>query len=124
MPDDPTRQVRINWADRNGRTCNNCVGQLGHTTDQVSTFTIEGVTTQSSWYTFDTSKQQGFSIDATSSISKFWFTVTSGGHTDVENQGGVGFVIQDVVMLAVSSCQSGSDIKLDVAVGSKVDSLY
>lgn len=121
MQEDATRKVTISWSDRNGHACNGCSGRLSHTPDQVSTFTASGLTTQSLWYSFNnpTANQQGITISAATSISKFAFQVVAGGHTQVEDQGGVGFAIQDVVMLAVTSCDAGNNnMKLDIAVRS------
>ncbi len=119
MQEDTSREVHITWSDRNGHACNGCSGRLGHIADQVSTFTVGGLTTESLWYSFSntSTNQQGLVINEMTSISKFMFRVVAGGHTQVEDQGGVGFAIQDVVMLALSSCDAGNDIiKLDIAV--------
>lgn len=119
MQEDPTRKVKLLWADRSGLGCTQCSSQLGHTPDQNSTFLTGDTHITSLWYSFSNTGNQGITINAKSSISKFWFQIDEGSNRLIENQGGVGFVIQDVVMLAVSSCKTTTGLKIDIAVGAK-----
>lgn len=103
--------------DRDGDECNNCSKQLGHTADQVSTYVAYGIETKSVWYSFNRTTTDFLNLNQNSSISKFWFEIDEGrNNTRVEDQNGVGFEIQDMVMLADSSCRDDFNFTLDIAV--------
>jgi hypothetical protein len=43
-------------------------------------------------------------VDPKSGVSKIWFTATEKGRTKTYDQDGVGFVVQDTLLLGNSSC--------------------
>lgn len=122
MQEDPTRKVSLKWANRKNQTCSNCSSSLSHTTNQASQFITDNGKTQiqSLWYSFDSPSTQGFTISDSASIGKFWFEIQEGNNKIVEDQNGIGYGLQDMVMISVTSCESSSGLKLDVAVCSLV----
>jgi hypothetical protein len=56
------------------------------------------------WYSFNMTETQCPLVDPFRGLSKVWFTVTEKGSTSTYNQGGVGFAIQDTLLLEESSC--------------------
>ena len=75
------------------------------------------------WYNVGPPSDNFTVVDAATGISKFWFEVdegSGGATTTVEDQGGVGFAVQDVVMVANSSCvvESTSTAHIQIAVSS------
>ena len=73
---------------------------------------------QSTWYSFNKTADSFITFDDTQSISKFWFEIDEGGKTQVEDQDGAGYALQDVVMVANTTCykDGGPDISMDIAV--------
>ena len=79
--------------------------------------------TSAVWYSY--AEDAGYiRVDEVSSASKIWFEVTEGESTRTEDQTGIGFAIQDSVLLSNSSCTpQGQDpntfpqeVKIDIAV--------
>ncbi|KIK56946.1 hypothetical protein GYMLUDRAFT_229967 [Collybiopsis luxurians FD-317 M1] len=112
MNDNPSRTVTLLWADRQGSFCPpaGCSQQSNGT--QSVLFTIigqmQGVTALR--YPFNAT------INATSSISKFWFEVNEndGSEPIIVDNGGVGFVIeQDSVFVDIGRSEH---ISVDTAV--------
>ena len=73
------------------------------------------------WYRVGGTIQASFAtINESTGISKFWFQVDEtgdGSAVRTEDQGGVGFAMQDVVVFAASSCRVASDnYRVDIAV--------
>ncbi|KAJ3486553.1 hypothetical protein NLI96_g4162 [Meripilus lineatus] len=114
--ENPNRKIQIKWKDRNGNPCDGCSKAIGHTIDQVSTFVANNEETTSVWYSFNQSATEFVTFDQHSSISKFWFEVDEGSGAQVADQNGASFEIQDVVMLADSSCRITSNLTLDIAI--------
>ena len=57
------------------------------------------------WYNIGPLSTNYSAIDETAGISKFWFEVTEGdGSVTTEDQNGAGFLVQDSVMVANSTC--------------------
>ncbi len=84
----------------------------------AATFLADGTETTSMWYSFNRTANEPVVVNANSSISKFWFQVNEGRHTKIEDQNSVGYEVQDVVMLADSSCRQDLNLTLGVAVRS------
>jgi hypothetical protein len=94
MKQDANRQVRLLWDDHVGGENNATLLAVG-----VSHAVRERYT--AAWYGFRTAKDIPFiSLDATAGITNMRFTVNS----KLEDQGGVGFAVQDGVVFAETSC--------------------
>ncbi|KAI0718223.1 hypothetical protein C8T65DRAFT_737454 [Cerioporus squamosus] len=114
-----TGQVRIMWANRAGHTDPSHADVLSTNDDMLASALHDGNFT-SVWYNIGpTGENFATRVDA-AGLSKFWFEIDEGDRSGIrtEDQNGVGFVLQDVVMLADSSCESfdTSSITIDVAV--------
>ena len=61
-------------------------------------------------------------IDSSQSIARFWFEVDEGDGSAVrtEDQDGAAFVLQDAVMLADSTCNTGTIARIDIAVSTRM----
>jgi hypothetical protein len=119
MPENKKRVVKMFWADRLGNKSAAYQATLGHTIDQVSNSSTGELHT-ALWYSFNRTETQDTLVDPTLGVSKIWFTVTEKGRTKTYDQGGIGFAIQDTLLLRSSSCFSVDDrdlvIHLKVAV--------
>lgn len=101
MQENSQRQIKLSWKGRDGNTSPDfstvMTRNITHTTDPLVPDT--GSLT-SLWYDIPS-----VLLKADSSISNFWFEVDEGdGSSKVENQGGAGYPIQDVVMVANTTC--------------------
>lgn len=121
MRENPKRSVKLLWADRSGQSCSDCFKILSHTQNQASTFTVGNVS--SMWYSFmpstSTAPSTAINLDDKQNISKVWFEVDEGdGKPVVQNQGGVGFAVQDNrLMLSNSTCMGyPNDVVIAIAV--------
>ncbi|EJF61036.1 heme peroxidase [Dichomitus squalens LYAD-421 SS1] len=96
--------VKLIWADREGKTDSSYTGVLGHNDQMVASALYNG-NVSALWYNIGPLSTNFTVVNETVGISKFWFEV-SGGDSSIktEHQNGVGFPIQDTVMLANSSC--------------------
>ncbi|KAJ7891536.1 heme peroxidase [Mycena leptocephala] len=106
--------VRLLWDDRAGATNNNV------TIVQASVVPISGGRHNATWYVFTQNTNPALgSLDPAAGITSIRFTVNN----KLEDQGGVGFAIQDDIMFAASSCFTANingDIgTLDVAVSAR-----
>lgn len=81
-------------------------------------FLADGTNITSMWYSFNRTAAEPVVVNANSSISKFWFEVNEGRHSRIEDQNNVGYEVQDVVMLADSSCRQDLNLTLGIAVRS------
>jgi hypothetical protein len=105
LNDTSNATVRLLWADNSGKPCAGCSVQLEPYNDIFGVFpgpvgiAFAGNHT-SLWFQIP---QPGLSVGA-SGISSFWFEVTEGGKTWVEDQDGAGFPLQTDVVLSDSSC--------------------
>ena len=75
----------------------------------------------SMWYNIGPLSQNYTVLDAAKGISKLWFEVDEAGDgtaVRTEDQGGIGFAVQDSVMVAASSCADDSLVHVDIAVSS------
>ena len=79
-------------------------------------FLADGTEITSMWYSFNRTASEPLILNSNSSISKFWFEVAEGRQTTVEDQNGVGYEVQDVVMLADSSCRQDLNLTLGIAM--------
>jgi hypothetical protein len=121
MAENDQRIVKIVWADRTGKACENCQATLGHTIDQVASSNT-GEKHTALWYSFNRTESEYPIIDPALGISKFWFTVEENGQTATYDQDGVGFAIQDALVVANSTCftfdNNGLEFKWQIAVRS------
>ncbi|KAJ6529194.1 heme peroxidase [Mycena vulgaris] len=110
--------VRLLWDDRSGGTTNNNV-----TLVQDSVVTVSGGRHTATWYVFDHIAIPALAtLDAAAGITSIRFTVDN----KLEDQGGVGFAMEDDVMFSTSSCftsdtSSGDTGIFDVAVRAGVN---
>jgi hypothetical protein len=108
MPENNKRVVKMFWADRLGKQLATYQATLGHTIDMAG-HSNTGELHTSLWYSFNKTTTGNILIDPSHGVSKIWFTVTEMGRTHMYDQGGIGFVIQDTLLLSPSSCYSRSD---------------
>ena len=115
----PSRSVKLLWTDRNGKTDSTYSSVLS-TNEQMAAIALYDGTASALWYNVGPSSTNYTIVDAATGISKFWFEVAEGdgSTTKVEDQGGAGFAVQDVVMIANSSCvvQPTSNAHIQIAV--------
>ncbi|KAJ7339973.1 putative L-ascorbate oxidase [Mycena albidolilacea] len=112
--EDPTRTVRVLWHDHIGGTGNS-------TLNFVSTSSSTGGKYTATWYGFN-STVFGFMpllLDPVAGVTSLSFVVDG----ILEDQGGLGFAIQDAFMLSQTSCQGGIPVtgRVDVAVRNGVN---
>ncbi|KAJ6570921.1 heme peroxidase [Mycena vulgaris] len=101
MTADVDRTVRILWDDHAGGTSNTTLSASG-----VSTTTAKRYS--AAWYAFSS-----LTFDATAGITTMRFAVDN----KLEDQGGVGFAIQDGIVFSNTSCIASQNAgRLDVAV--------
>ncbi|KAJ7364684.1 heme peroxidase, partial [Mycena albidolilacea] len=107
--DDPSRSVVLQLEDRAGNKTSGIPLQPDHISNTM------GGRVQSAWYAFNETSTGTLSIDPAAGLTKLSFTVNG----KLEDQGGVGFAIQDGALLSSTSClTSFNPIKgrFDVAV--------
>ncbi|KAJ7082842.1 heme peroxidase [Mycena belliarum] len=117
--EDPSRSVGLTYENHAGKTSDVIPLQADHQS------TTMGGRIRSSWYSFNGTESGTLSLDAAAGITRLGFTVNG----KVEDQGGVGFAVQDGFMFAASTCSHpGFPLKgrFDVAVrnGFNVTRLY
>ncbi|KAJ6538119.1 heme peroxidase [Mycena capillaripes] len=110
MEEDPNRTVRMLWSDRLG-------GSGNATLRPTNVTSSSGGRIAAAWYTFSPCDAVRFlSLDAAAGIASMKFTVND----EVEDQGGLGFAVQDDVIFSASSCFNSTDGpiagRFDVAV--------
>ncbi|KAJ7234801.1 heme peroxidase [Mycena rebaudengoi] len=97
-PADPDRTVRLLWDDHVGGTNNNVTLR--------SEGEVNNRRTSAAWYTFDPTEDLAFvSIDAVAGITSMKFAIDG----KLEEQGGIGFAIQDSVVFSATSCVTSFD---------------
>ncbi|KAJ7910402.1 heme peroxidase [Mycena leptocephala] len=106
--------VRMLWDDHVGGTNNITLSAQGR-------FTNSGGRHMGAFYAFSPVPQQFLSIDAAAGITKMRFTVDD----ELEDQDGLGFPLQDSVVLAASSCLNFSfngslSGRVDIAVRNSI----
>ncbi|KAJ6559723.1 heme peroxidase [Mycena capillaripes] len=107
--------VRLLWNDRSGGTTNNNV-----TLVQDSVVTVSGGRHTATWYVFDHIATPALAaLDTAAGITSIRFTVNN----KLEDQGGVGFAVEDDVMFSTSSCFT-SDIGTQVRAGVNPTRVY
>ncbi|KAJ7920924.1 putative L-ascorbate oxidase [Mycena leptocephala] len=113
--EDPTRTVRVLWHDHVGGTGNSI-------SNFVSTSSSTGGKYTATWYGFN-STIFGITgpvlLDPVAGVTSLSFVVDG----ILEDQGGLGFAIQDGFMLSKTSCQGGAPVtgRIDVAVRNGVN---
>ncbi|KAF8126229.1 heme peroxidase [Mycena galopus ATCC 62051] len=107
MTTDPTRTVTMLWKDHIGGTGNASLGFAG-----ISTST--GGKYSAAWYGFNfTDPSASLSLDPAAGVISLSFVIDG----RLEDQGGLGFAIQDGFMFSQTSCQVESGTgRFDVAV--------
>ncbi|KZV89491.1 heme peroxidase [Exidia glandulosa HHB12029] len=115
------RTVRIVWLNSDGSTSDDNAVELLHSENQVGSALGGRIT--SMWYSLHnaTSSQSFLTLDAakSNSISKFSVLIDEGNGSGprVEDQGGIGFRIEDTLMWSSSSCAPTFGTgRLDIAV--------
>ncbi|KAJ6526723.1 heme peroxidase [Mycena capillaripes] len=114
-PADPARTVRLLWDDHVGGTTNNVTLRFAEE--------INNGPTMASWYAFNATEDIPFlSLDAVAGITNMKFVIDG----KLEDQGGVGFAVQDSIVFSKSSClTSDADFNLagrfDIAVRNGVN---
>ncbi|KAF7341539.1 Peroxidase [Mycena venus] len=109
--------VVLLWDDHIGGTSNNV------TVVQDSVVTVSGGRHTAAWYNFNNNTTPAlFKLDATAGITSIRFIVNG----TLEDQGGVGFAVQDDIMFATSSCftqgnSNGDTATFNVAVRTGVN---
>lgn len=96
------------WDDHVGGTGNVTLGEAGTSTSTGDKYT-------STWYSFNASFPASFlGLDAAAGVTSLRFVVND----KVEDQGGLGFAVQDGVMFSTTSCvsQDKTTARFDVAV--------
>ncbi|KAJ6471466.1 putative L-ascorbate oxidase [Mycena sanguinolenta] len=113
MTADSSRTVSMVWNEHTGGTGTSALTFVG-----VSSST--GGKYNAAWYWFNPTNPFGFlSLDAVAGVTSMSFVVDG----TVENQGGVGFALQDGFMLSQTSCSSGAPVvgRVDIAVRNGVN---
>ncbi|KAJ7728291.1 putative L-ascorbate oxidase [Mycena maculata] len=108
MTADPSRIVKMLWHDHFGNTHNSTLTFVG-------TSSSTGGKYSAAWYWFDPTLPFGFlSLNATAGVRSVSFVVDG----VLEDQGGVGFALQDAFMQSQTSCSMGAPEvgRVDVAV--------
>ncbi|KAJ7920561.1 heme peroxidase [Mycena leptocephala] len=113
--EDPTRTVHVLWQDHVGGTGNS-------TLNFVSTSSSTGGKYNATWYGFNSTVFGGSKpllLDPVAGVTSLSFVVDG----ILEDQGGLGFAIQDGFMLSQTSCQGGAPVtgRVDVAVRNGVN---
>ncbi|KAJ7191162.1 heme peroxidase [Mycena haematopus] len=111
---DPTRTVQVVWQDHYGGSGNSSLTFVG-------TSSSTGGKYSATWYWFNPTLRFGSitGLNATAGVKSLSFVVDG----KVEDQGGVGFAVQDGFMLAQTSCSTGAPEvgRVDVAVRNGVN---
>jgi hypothetical protein len=122
MPENSQRIVKMFWADRLGKRSDAYQATLGHTVDQISN-SIPGESHTALWYSFNRTTAENALVDPALGVFQIWFRVQERGTTKTHNQGGVGFAIQDTLLLGHSSCwvfgSTGFEAHLKIAVSAQ-----
>ena len=126
MSESASRTINVLWADRTGSTHPGFTDVLGHTPGMAATAKNDG-DVDVAWYGVGPSSRNFTLVDAGAGISSFWFSVDEGAGAAacIEDQGGAGFALQDVVILSNSSClafgaDGGAVARVDIAVSSSI----
>jgi hypothetical protein len=98
MPADPTRQVRLLWDDHTKGTHNATLPAVGTSSAINGRYTA-------AWYGFqatseDAGEDRFLLLDAAEGIKTMRFVVND----KLEDQGGIGFAVEDRVVFSATSC--------------------
>ncbi|TCD65073.1 hypothetical protein EIP91_003275 [Steccherinum ochraceum] len=108
--------VKLFWKSRDGTTSPDFSVPLTLDTDHVTEPLVPGFPSlKSLWYDLP-----AISVNATQSISSFWFEVDG----KVEDQNGVGYAMQDIVMMSNGSCLllgDGTNVQLVLKFAIRAD---
>ncbi|KAI0720710.1 heme peroxidase [Cerioporus squamosus] len=121
-----SRLVKIIWADRAGQADPSYADVLSTNPDMVASALNDGNFT-SVWYNVGAAGKNYSTLQESAGISKFWFEIDEGDGSGArtEDQDGVGFALQDTLMLADSSCETSSETSviatIDIAVRADVN---
>jgi hypothetical protein len=111
MTEDPSRLVRMLWDDHAQGTSNTTMGFAG-------TSSATHGKHSAAWYGFnDTVPHSPIGLDPVAGVKSLSFVVNG----KLEDQGGLGFAVQDGYMLSATSCSMGNNPltgRVDVAVRS------
>jgi hypothetical protein len=112
MTEDPNRTVQLIWDDHIG-------GANNATLRFINLASSSGGRNTAAFYTFSPADDISFlSLDATAGITNMRFTIDD----KMEEQGGLGFAVQDDVVFSASSCFNpdpndvGTGGRFDIAV--------
>jgi hypothetical protein len=121
MQEDGERVVKMFWADRSGKKSDAYQATIGHTIDQVSNSTT-GEFHTALWYSFNRTENEHAVVDPILGVSRVWFTTTDKNGTQTYDQGGIGFAVQDTLLMGNTSCSSfdsgsnGASFEIKIAV--------
>ena len=103
--ENPQRQVKVLWKDRDGDSSPDYSAVMTHATSHSSTPLVpDSPSITNLWYDVPS-----VLLNSTQSMSNFWFEVDEGdGNTRIVDQGGVGYAVQDVLMISNSTCMTSS----------------
>jgi hypothetical protein len=91
------------WADRLGKKSDAYQATLSHNLGQAGNSSTGQINT-ALWYTFNQTGAENALVDPALGVSKIWFMVKEKGRTKTYNKGGIGFPIQDTLLLGNVSC--------------------
>ncbi|KAH8077081.1 heme peroxidase [Cristinia sonorae] len=107
----PSR-VTVKWKARDGRSDPAFSAVLKHDTSHTSDPLMPDSTITNRWLDFPS-----ILISSTQSLSSLSFEVLNAdGTTKVEDLGGAGYPLQDVIMVANTTCMSPTDVKVRFAI--------
>ena len=116
MSENPNRQVKLVWKGRDGETNPDFSVVMTHNASQTTDPVVpDSPGLASLWYDVP-----NVVVNATQSVSNFWFEIDEGsGSSEVKNQGGAGYILQDVVLLSTATCLNlteGFQLSTQIAV--------
>ena len=113
MTENPNRQIKLFWKDRDGQSSPDFSAVLTHdTTHTTDPVVPDAPGIASLWYDVP-----NIIVNATQSVSNFWFEIDEGsGSAEIINQGGAGYPLQDAVLLSNTTCMNfgGDGLTLDL----------
>ncbi|KAJ6471484.1 heme peroxidase [Mycena sanguinolenta] len=113
MTKDSSRTVSMVWTDHTGNTNTSALTFAGLSSSTGGKYSA-------AWYWFNPTSPFGFlSLDAVAGVTSMSFVVDG----TVEDQGGIGFALQDAFIMSQTSCSSGAPEvgRIDIAVRNGVD---
>ena len=106
MQENSQRQIKLFWTNRDGSTSPDSPVIMTHDPSHSTNPLVPDTPAMTSlWYDVPT-----VIVNATQSVSNFWFEIDEGnGTSTTKNQGGAGYALSDAVMVSNSTCLDFSD---------------